>query len=717
MAEQGEGGRVEEASADSGYHIAAAAEVMERQPRILKAGESFALFDLHGDIDAAARAAEGVFHDDTRYLSTWRLRLGGVRPLLVRSSVHPETRTLRVDLTNPDILHGEAQVAGRESLVIDRRRGLEPGLCRETLRIANRSDRMVALPALLEFGADFRDMFQIRGHPRKKSGRRRPDRITADGLVLSFAGADGVLYETTLAFRPAPDAIEGRTARFDLRLAPGAETAIEIEIRWRNSARDVAASLPPADPTRAFAADLGLASGHLAFDTWIARSRADLETLATPTPYGLFPFGGVPWYCTTFGRDGILTAFLTLWADPSLARGVLGYLAAAQARDSNAAESAEPGKILHERRKGEMARLGEVPFGRFYGSIDSTPLFVMLAAAYWRRTGDAAFIGAIWQQILAALGWMERYGDPDGDGFIEYGGKFDEGWRDSPDAVFHADGRIAEKPIALCEVQAYAFAAWQGAALLARAIGAGDGAQYRARAEALRRRFEAAFWCEEIGCYGLALDGAKQPCRVPCSSAGHALFAGIAAPERAAQVAARLMAPAFFAGWGIRTIGEDCARFNPVSYHNGSIWPHDNALIALGLSRYGRKAEARRLAEGIFRASAHFDLRRLPEVFAGFREDESGGGPGRYPIACAMQAWSSAAAFGLLAACLGLDCDAEARRLVFRHPVLPEPLRELTLRNLRFGADGIDLRIRGDGERAEVEALGGSGRIAVAVER
>jgi glycogen debranching enzyme len=686
------------------FTIAADTQRTISPPRVLKHGDTFAVFDQHGDVVAAEGGEHGLYHHGTRFLSTFEVLLAGRRPLLLSSTVSDDNIVFVGDLTNVDVRRDNRLVLPHGEVHLFRSRILGDGNSIDVIRLCNHSTQAIEMSLLVRFDADFADVFEVRGTRRVRRGSRLPDQRGED-YVLGYVGLDNVERRTRLHWSRTPDAIDPGRAMFRFRLDPRALLEIQIAVTCEdNGAR---AEVPDFGRTlelarRRFSERTDRAaiarSSNESLNRWLKRSAADLEMMITETPHGLYPYAGIPWFSTPFGRDGLITAFELLWVNPAIARGVLSFLATTQATIRSDAQDAEPGKILHEMRQGEMPALGEVPFGRYYGSIDSTPLFIALAAAYYRRTGDRAFIDRLWPHLLAALTWMERDGDSDRDGFLEYArhsanGLVQQGWKDSADSVFHADGRLAQAPIALCEVQGYAYAAWRGAAELAESRNDTAATDWHARADHLRERFENAFWCEGLDTYALALDGDKRPCRVRSSNPAHCLFTGIVdSPDRARRMAATLMDDASFAGWGLRTVSSGEARYNPMSYHNGSIWPHDNAIAAAGLARYGFTAAATRLLDAMLDLSQAMDLHRLPELLCGFhrRSEER---PTLYPVACAPQAWAAGAVYMLLQAAIGMEIDAVHRRITLTRASLPLSIERLVLSNLAVGDARVDLAL------------------------
>ena len=709
------------------FVIHGAESLQQRRSRILKQGDTFGVFDQSGDAIASPGGADGLYHCDTRYLSQFYLTINGTRPILLSSTLRDDNSVLTCDLTNPDVVDDARRIVLSHDLIhIRRSRFLWEGCCFERIAVRSFDGDPHRIRIGLSFAADFADLFEVRGTPRERRGTARPARIEKTAVALAYGGLDGRRRTTTISFDPAPARLSGQDALFDFDLPPHGTCLIFVQVSCREAGeRDAVPRLfltALRDARRALrrtaARAASIATSNGLFNQAATRSIADLYMLVTETPQGLYPYAGIPWFSTVFGRDALITALQTLWLDPTIARGVLAYLAANQATTTDAASDAEPGKILHEVRYGEMAELGEVPFRRYYGSVDSTPLFVMLAGAYLRRTGDVQTVRRLWPHIRAALRWIESEGDRDGDGFVEYyrrtpEGLANQGWKDSQDSIFHADGALARGPIALVEVQAYVYGAWSGAAAIAHRLG--DlvlAAEMSDRARALQQAFDAAFFDDGLGTYVLALDGDKRPCRVLASNAGHALFAGIALPHRARRVAARLMESRFFTGWGVRTLASGEPRFNPMSYHNGSVWPHDNALIAAGLARYGLRAEAARIFDGLQAASTYIDLRRLPELFCGFVRRQ-GQGPTFYPVACSPQAWAAATPLSLIETCLGLGFNIERREIAFDQPVLPSFLDEVTLRGLSLGDSRADVVLQRTGKTVALSVLSRSGDLRV----
>ena len=694
-------------------------------PRALKHGDTFLVLDIRGDIGTAFVSSSGLFHNDTRHLSRLEVLLNNKPPLLLGSNIRDDNTAFFVDLTNPDLIDDQRIVMEKDRVHILRTVFIWRDTAYQRLGLRNYGDQPIDLRLTILFENDFADLFEVRGSHREHRGIALSAVEGGSRVLLSYEGLDGKARQTALDFDPPPDQLRTNAAVYSLHLAAGEMRPLFLAISCN---RADSRPLPfmrglitaRREVRKATRQRTSVETSNDRFNEILCRSAADLGMLMTETPQGRYPYAGIPWYSTTFGRDGLITALQMLWWSPDVARGVLRRLAAYQATKHDPLADAEPGKILHEMRGGEMAALREVPFGLYYGSVDSTPLFVLLAGLYAERTGDRDTIIELWPAIEAALAWIDGPGDPDGDGFVEYKrasdqGLANQGWKDSHDAVFHADGSLAEGAIALVEVQGYVYAAKRMAARCARRLGH-DFAADRLDTEAMRlaERFEAAFWCPDLDTYALALDGDKRPCQVRTSNAGQVLFTGIAAPERAARVAAGLLQPNFFSGWGIRTVARGEARFNPMSYHNGSIWPHDNALIALGMARYEAKRPIETLFAGLFSAATYMDQRRLPELFCGFQR-QRGHGPTLYPVACSPQAWASATPFSLLEACLGLEFDPFQSEVQLRNPRLPDFLDEVMLRDLQLSSSSVDLRVRRHGETVSLDTPRISGDIRVSV--
>jgi glycogen debranching enzyme len=710
----------------SPFYISASPTLVEQHTETLKEGDAFAIVDNYGDIRPGEGAPMGLFYRDTRHLSRLELRVNGERPLLLSVDQPSGDVILTSDLTNPDYFTPDGSVLlCRDCLHLHRTKFLWDGACHERIAIRSYDAAPRSLSVELIFAADFVDLFEVRGHRRAHRGRLRPATVTGHAVLLRYVGLDGVELTTEVSFDQRPSHLHSAGATFDLTLDPGSQWVLFLAVTCRGKAPAEAnherhfTFLDRARHARAAQVERGAAleSSNPLLNEMLSRATNDIAMLVTDTDRGPYPYAGTPWFSTPFGRDGLITALFSLWLDPALARGVLRFLAAHQATEFDPLADAEPGKILHETRNGEMALLGEVPFRRYYGSVDSTPLFVLLAGAYFDRTGDAALMRELWPNIRAALEWIDRYGDLDGDGFVEYGrktekGLVNQGWKDSHDSIFHADGALCAGPIALAEVQAYVFAAKRAAARIAAFADPDAAPGLDAAATALRRRYNEAFWCEDLGLHALALDGAKRPARVRASNAGHGLLAGILDDRQARRAAEAYLGEDFFSGWGVRTVATGEARYNPMSYHNGSVWPHDTGLLALGFGRCGLKDAVRRMFQGLFEAAVHLEHRRLPELFCGFTR-RARTGPTRYPVACAPQAWAAATPFALLEACLSPQFDTAAREIRFLHPQLPDFVEELQLKGLELNDAWVDLSLRRVGRDVVVQVLDRRGDLQV----
>ena len=712
------------------FYVLATSSFADDRTRVLKYGETFAVLNRFGDIESAGLGEQGFYHGGTRYLSRFVLRLGGRTPQILRSTIQDDNAFFTVDLMNLDSRQGNHVSVPRGAVHLFRSTFLWKDVCYENTRLTNYSLNPVETSVSFEFEADFHDIFEVRGTKREKTGSLLAAHVEDDTVILPYEGRDNKRRRTFLQFDPVPTHLTDREAAFSFSLRQREEISCSITVSCEEPDRrsktvhfDLA--LRDARKTLKHTSEktCHVTTSDRRFNSWLARSEADLQMMTLGNPEGGYPYAGIPWFNTVFGRDGIITAIECLWTTPAMSKSVLGFLAETQASEIDDDIEAEPGKILHEMRRGEMASLKEVPFGRYYGTVDATPLFVVLAGAYLDRSDDIAFIETIWPNILAALDWIDKYGDADQDGFVEYRAKsskglVQQGWKDSYDSVFHRDGTLAEPPIALCEVQAYVFAALHGAARIAARIGQPDLAnELSAKAEGIQEKFEREFWDEDLNSYVLALDGQKRPCRIRTSNAGQCLFCGIVSPEHARKLTSTLLGEELFCGWGIRTLDSREIRYNPMSYHNGSVWPHDNALVARGLARYGFKREALSILMGMFEASTFMDLNRLPELFCGFHRRSPTEGPTLYPIACSPQSWAAGSVTLMLEACLGIEIRPKEKAVQLNSPLLPDLLKVIRVENLPVGDTEIDLRVRNDMGDVTVELMRTKGDIRVTVQR
>lgn len=667
----------------------------------LKDADTFLVADHWGDVKSGA---DGLFDRDTRLLSHFVLTVGRARPSRLSSGVTEDNVFFTCHSTNRPLppMGGRSAPAG--VLHLERRRFLWDKRLFERVRMVNHGVEDILLPLSFEFGADFADIFQVRGTMRAARGEIHAPIMDGRRVTFGYTGLDGVVRTSCLAFSEPPARLSANRAEFMFSLPKGKRLDLYIECgidvcdtpdqeRWRWNSIQARLAM-----RRRMRRGAGVAAPRdPRINDWLTQSRTDVALLTTDLPTGPYPYAGVPWFSTPFGRDGIITAWQMLWVDPSLARGVLTYLAARQATEVDAFKDSAPGKIMHETRGGEMSVLGEVPFGLYYGGVDTTCLFIALAGAYAKRTGDVETIRNLWPNLIAAAGWMSDYGDSNGDGLIDYAraaetGLSNQGWKDSEDSIFDRDGRFPKGPVALLEVQGYAFAAWTAMAEMGAQMGDERASQWQAQAVAVRSLVEDRFWMEDQQFYAVALDGDGKQMQAVGSNAGHLLFSGLPSPERARLVTRRMLTAEFRSGWGLRTLAKGQARFNPMSYHNGSVWPHDTAMAAAGMARYGERRAVAMLLGEIYGAAAHFQL-RLPELFCGFIR-ETGEPPIAYPVACLPQAWAAGSVFLMLQAALGLSIDAPEQLVEVADPTLPPGVDRLSVTRLQVGDGVIDLHFQ-----------------------
>ena len=690
----------------------------------LKDGQAFLVANHNGDVTGGA---EGLFDRDTRVLSRFVFLVGERHPTRLSCTVSRDNAVFTVHSTNRAIPPVNGRGTPRGAIHIERRRTLQGERLYERIRCTNFGLDQVMLPLVFEYAADFRDIFEVRGIRRARRGIQLQPQLLGRNVLFAYEGLDEIVRISTVAFSEPPWRMDEGRAEFMFTLSPGERIDLFVEAgagqgeppsreRFRRALADARRTIRRRERRGAL-----VRLSDDAHNAWFEQSRADLGLLVSDLPTGPYPFAGIPWFSTPFGRDGLLAAWEVLWLDPALAKGVLTYLASRQATQASAFQDSQPGKIMHETRGGEMAAMKEIPFGLYYGGVDTTPLFVALAGAYLRRTDDVALIGALWTALTRAIEWVEGLGDSNGDGLVDYKrgaetGLANQGWKDSEDSVFHADGRFPVGPIALVEVQGYVYAAYQAMAQMAVRLGEPGAERWSASAEAMRWRVEQRFWMEDAGFYGIAIDGDGALCTPQASNVGHLLFSGLPSADRAARVTRRLLSDDFNSGWGLRTLASGTARFNPMSYHNGSVWPHDTSICIAGMARYGERRGAARVMGDLYKASRFFGL-RMPELLCGFAR-HAGEPPIAYPVTCMPQAWAAGSVFLMLQACLGLSIDAAKREVRVVRPTLPQGIDTLTVERLDVAGAEVNLIFqRLDGATVVSPGLGSDRSISVLLER
>ena len=711
---------------------------------VVKDGEPFLICQRDGQVPVEGPHGLGMYHHDCRFLSGYRLRVAG-HQLVPLGASEAAGATLVLFLTNGSNDGDEAlkpeQLGVRWSRTI---RASPPGLD-DRIELSNYGDGDVDVPIEVRFRAEFEDVYIIRGLAREQPGELRPPTWNQDELRFAYRGGDGIDRSTRIRLgadpeRRLPDGADLRagvpthgTTQLDIHVDLVESTlpdATPIEQRdspkrqWRRNADRAHPGRDPEATSETWVGGHGsgmaVRTSSLSLRKVLARSLDDLSELRGRLDGLRYYEAGLPWFGTLFGRDAVVAALQSLPYNPDMAADTLRLLARRQGTEYDSWTEEQPGRILHELRIGELARLNMVPQTPYYGTVDATPLFLILLTRHAAWTGSLELFNQLRGNVDAALHWLATDADTDGDGFVDYrgdggdAGLVNQGWKDSGNAIVMANGELAEPPIALAEVQGYVWLAYRELATLFDHAGDPDRASaLRSQAEALRGRFESAFWMEDLGCYAMAL-GHGKPCAVVSSNAGQVLWSGIASHPRARRVAERLMAEDMFSGWGVRTLSAQARAYHPIGYHLGTVWPHDNSLIASGFRRYGFAADAERIFLGQLDAASHFPEDRLPECFAGF-DREGLGVPIRYPVACHPQAWAAGAIPELLTAALGLEPDGFGGRLRVRRPRLPATVGEVELRDIPIGGGSADIRFTGAGDETRAEVLDASGvRVDVA---
>ncbi len=694
----------------------------------LKQGSLFLLCEDDGDIRAGSE--EGLYFHDMRYLSKESLQING-DPLIPLLSDASEGYQGIFELTNHDISDdADSGTIRKEALGIRRQKVLGDDY-EETLTVQNFLKQPATLTLALAYGADFADMFVVRGKKPGKRGTLQPPEWHDSQLCYRYDGADGHRRTTTLRFSEEPDEQQADGATYHLSLDARATWQLTVTAQIRD---EHAGGLKPQpvgssgasteDRKRARSGAIGpktrVETDNRIFNDILVRSLLDLHMLRMREHEQDFFAAGVPWYVALFGRDSLVTAMQMAAFEPQICADTLRVLAGYQGSKVDDYRDEQPGKIPHEFRVGERANLGENPRTPYYGSVDSTPLFLIVLGVYSAWSGDLALFRELQEHVDRALDWIDRYGDSNGDGFIDYQtrssqGLRNQGWKDSGNGIVMEDGSLAEPPVAMPEVQGDVYRAWLSTAELFERAGDAERAQaLRAKAQRLYEAFNDQFWLDDLQYYAFCRDGKGRFSRSIASNPAHALWTGIVDPKRVPAVAARVFQPDMFSGWGVRTLSADDRSYDPVAYQLGSIWPFDNSVIAAGLHRYGRMQEFQRVFTAIMQAASQFDHYRLPEVFAGY-DRSAASRPVKYPVACNPQAWASGSIPQMLICALGIEPHAFDHAVQIKQPQLPDWLRRVDVEQLPIGSARVSLHFESDGERTRVSVTEKSGDVQVEI--
>jgi glycogen debranching enzyme len=702
---------------------------------VIKDEDIFFLAEHDGGVPAGNQDGFGLYYHDCRFLDGYELRIAGTAPNSLMAS-SGRGSIAQFELTNERLHLADGRSVAQQTFGINLQRVIDSGelAVHDQWTIENYGIEEYALPLSFRFHSGFEDIFEIRGLHPKRAGKENEPRWEHDVLVLSYDGADGVKRRLEVHLDPRPDRASIAGADFDLKLGPGERAQISLSLRIIESESRPdrphrhASNPAPAENASDRRSHNWLA-GHAQVHSddpllhhVIHRCLLDLLVLRSSLDGFEYFSAGLPWYGTLFGRDSIIAALEVLAYDSTIAEQTIRLLAKYQGTKSDEWRDEQPGKILHELRRGELANLNEIPQTPYYGSVDSTPLFLILIGEHANWTGDLNLFKELRANVERALHWIDSYGDEAKNGYLSYTKKSskglgNQGWKDSGDSIMNADGSLATPPIALVEVQGYVYRAKRlMAELYARSGEDATAARLRKQAEDLKARFNRDFWLDDKNFYAIALQKDNRPAAVISSNPGQALWTGIIDDSKASDVAHILTAPDMFSGWGIRTLSINERRANPIGYHLGTVWPHDNSIIAAGFRRYGFDREALQVLDGILHAARNFEHYRLPEVFAGFSREQFKV-PVRYPVACHPQAWAAGSVPFMVTLMLGIVPDAFNACLRIVRPVLPDNVHELEFRRIRIGQGSVDLRFRRtDAAGVEVETLNRTGDVAIRVE-